>query len=139
MPQFTISIDLPDRSRWTDSDYQPVLDELAQLHATLAERSIPLVILLVNHQEADGNFSSDELRYNAHVARFCSARDLPLADPLPRFVAEGKGQPVFRTPSDMHWTPLAQRIAAREVMSVIEARGLLARHIPGPPPSPSSP
>jgi len=127
-PQLTIPWDVPDRSRWTDSDYQPALDELAQLHATLAERGIPLVILLVNHQAADGSFSPDELRYNAHVARFCSSRDLPLADPLPRFFAEGKGQPVFRTPSDIHWTPLAHRIAARDVMGVLEARSLLARH-----------
>jgi len=138
-PQLTIPLDLPDRSRWKDSDYQPVFDELAQLHATLAEQEIPLVILLVNHQEVDGSFSPDEHRYNTHIARFCSAQDLPLADPLPRFVAEGKGEPVFRTPSDIHWTPLAQRIAAQEVLGVLEARGLLARHIPDPSPSPNTP
>ena len=37
----------PDRSQWTDRDYQPVLDELAQLHAALAARGIPMVLLLV--------------------------------------------------------------------------------------------
>jgi lysophospholipase L1-like esterase len=129
-PELTIPYLSPDRSQWTDRDYQPVLDELTQLHTALAERGIPLVLLLVNHQDADGRFSPDEFRYNEHVTRFCRARDLPLADPLARFAAEGKGRPVFRTPSDMHWTPLAHQIAAEEVMSVIEARHLLPRHAP---------
>jgi lysophospholipase L1-like esterase len=124
-PQRTVQSIAPDRSRWTDSDYQPALDELAQLHAALSAQGIPMVLLLVNHQDADGSFSRDELRYNEHVARFCRARDLPLVDPLPRFVAESQGKPVLRTPSDMHWTPLAHRIAAQEVMRVIEAQRLL--------------
>ena len=126
----TIQHEAPDRSHWNDRDYQPVLDELAQLHAALAARGIPMVLLLVNHQDADGSFSGDELRYNEHVARFCRARDLPLADPLARFVAEAAGRPIFRTPSDMHWTPLAHQIAAQEVMRVIEAQRLLPLHAP---------
>jgi SGNH hydrolase-like domain, acetyltransferase AlgX len=130
-PERTIPWDLGARPQYKDSDYQPALDELAQLHSSLAERGIPLVILLVNHQEADGSFSPDEFRYNDRVTRFCRERDLPLADPLPRFVSEANHRPIFRTPSDMHWTPLAHRIAAREVMGVLEARGLLARRADG--------
>jgi len=31
----------------------------------------------------------------------------------------------------MHWTPLAHQIAAREVMGVLEARGLLPGRVDG--------
>lgn len=129
-PDLTLPHEPPDRSKWTESDYQPVFDELAQLQTALAARGIPMVLLVVNHQEADGSFSRDEFRYNEHVARFCRSHDLPMVDPLARFVAEAKGKPVLRTPSDMHWTPLAHRIAAREVLRVIEARHLLPKHAP---------
>ena len=120
----------PDRSQWTERDYQPALDELAQLHATLSERGIPMVLLLVNPQDADGSFSSEERRYNEYLARFCRARHLPMVDPMARFVSEARGKPVLRTPGDMHWTPLAHRIAAQEVMRVIEAEHLLPLHAP---------
>lgn len=109
-----------------EQEYQPALDELGQLRDALAARGIPLVILLVNAQQADGSFLPDEQRYNELVARFCAERGIPLANPLPRLLAEGKGQPIFRTPTDMHWRPLAHRIAAREVMRVTLANDLLA-------------
>jgi hypothetical protein len=123
-PDLLVPQDWPD-PRFKEATYQPVLDELAAMHTALAARGIPLVLLLVNAQEPDGSFGPDEPAFNAFVRRFCEETDLPLADPLPRFVAEGQGKPLFRTPTDMHWTPLAHQIAAQEVEAVIDARDLL--------------
>ena len=122
-PERLVPQDYPDRTQWTEADYQPVLDEIAQLHDALAARGIPLVLLIVNAQNEDGSFSADDPRINALVTRFCTARDLPVADPLPRMVEEAQGKALYRTPSDQHWTPLAHRIAAQEVEAVLAARG----------------
>jgi lysophospholipase L1-like esterase len=122
-PERLVPQDYPDRMKWTEADYQPALDELAQLHDTLAARRIPLVLLLVNAQNEDGSFLADETRINALVTRFCAARDLPVADPLPRMIEEARGRPLYRTPSDLHWTALAHQIAAQQVEAVLAARG----------------
>jgi hypothetical protein len=126
-PDRLIEEDYPDRLKGTDADYQPVFDELAQLQSELAERRVPLVLVLVNQQEADGSFLPQEFHYNELVTHFCSEHHLPLVDPLPRFIAEAKGAPVIRIPSDNHWSPFAQRIAAQEVESMLESLGLIPR------------
>jgi hypothetical protein len=126
-PDFLVPQDYPNRLLWKKPDFEPVFDELAQLHAALDARGLPLVILLVNAQLETGDFLPDEPEVNAIVAEFCEHDGVPFADPLPRFRSELHGQPVLRTPSDMHWTPLAHEMAAHEVEAVLEARGMLAR------------
>ena len=125
-PERLIVEEYPDRLQGSDADYQPVFDELAQLQRELAQHHVPLVLLLVNQQEADGSFLPQELHYNELVTRFCRAQALPLVNPLPRFVADAKGEAVIRIPSDNHWSPLAHELAANEVAGSLDALGLLA-------------
>src|SRR5206468_4732249 len=53
-PERVVPLDWPNPGdpQFTDADYQPALDELAQLQGALAARRIPLVLLLVHAQEA---------------------------------------------------------------------------------------
>ena len=99
--------------------YQPVLDEVLALRETLGRHGIGLVVLLVNQQETDGSFASIEYECNRIVAEFADRNGILLLDPLARLVEVAGGAPVLRFPDDLHWTPLAHRVVAEELLDRI--------------------
>jgi hypothetical protein len=102
-----------------------LLAELERIARRLAERRLPLVVLLVNRQAADGRFSDLEREYNRVVGAFCAERGIEVVDPLPRLITAANGRPMMRLEHDYHWSPEAHRIAAAAVADFLVARRLL--------------
>ncbi|MFO0687440.1 MAG: GDSL-type esterase/lipase family protein [Myxococcota bacterium] len=92
--------------------WAPVLAEIDRLDASVRAAGARLVVLPVNAQESDGSFSPHQARDNALLRDHCLARSIELVDPLPALIAEAKGRPIHRFPSDGHWTATAHALAA---------------------------
>jgi|GEM_PF-1964910 len=94
---------------------RPLFEELEKLR-TLAERTgVALLVVPVNHQEADGSFSEDECRYTRSVLQYCRLRGIPYVDVLSALIQEAAGRPKFRLPGDHHWSAAAHALAAEAI------------------------
>ena len=105
--------------------YQPVLDELIQLHRFVLGKGGQLIVLAINRQEPDGTFSDDQAIYNEILASFCRTQGIPFVDPLPRLRKMASGRPLFCFPTDLHWSEAAHRVAAEMIHEEISAQQLL--------------
>ena len=105
--------------------YQPVIDELIQLHRFVLGKGGQLIVLAINRQEPDGTFSDDQAIYNEILASFCRTQGIPFVDPLPRLREIALGRPLFRFPTDLHWSEAAHRVAAEMIHEELSAQQLL--------------
>lgn len=104
---------IPDESpEGVARSWAPVLAEIDRLDVSVRAAGARLVVMPVNAQEEDGSFSDHQGRDNALLRDHCLARSIELVDPLPVLVAEAKGSPIHRFPSDGHWTTTAHSLAA---------------------------
>lgn len=120
-----------DSSQLTRSDIEKqlksLLREIEMMRELCASLNIPLVIMLVNEQEEDGSFKSTEKQYNEVVQSFCRNLGVKVVDPLPVFEQLAGGKPVFRQEHDHHWSSLAHKVAARELLKVLTQENLLTK------------
>jgi hypothetical protein len=114
----------PDNPPDPELAYQPAFDEILQTHDWLQERQIPLVVLIINHQESNGEMNATQ--FNRLIRSFCTEHGIHVVDPLPELRARSAGAPVLRFSGDMHWTPLAHQIAAGQLLEYIEHSELLS-------------
>jgi lysophospholipase L1-like esterase len=116
-------------SRRTLSDIQkllePLLREIEKMHELCASLNIRLVVMLVNEQEEDGSFKLIEKQYNKVVESFCRDLGVNVADPLPVFEELARGKPIFRQKDDHHWSSLAHKVAAKELLRVLTEENIL--------------
>ncbi len=103
-----------------EREMQPMLRELAALHADAERWGTPLVALLVSPAESDGSFAPLQRGYNEVITAFAREQAICWVDPIPSFVASGAGQSL-RLGVDKHWSPRAQDIAAEQIVSVLRA------------------
>lgn len=109
---------------------EQLLAVLTRTVRDLEAARVPMAVLLITHQEADGSFAPEAKRVNARIGALCRDLGVLVVDPLPRLEAAADGRPVLRLPGDHHWSPLAHRLAAEAVAEVLAASGL------GGPPGP---
>lgn len=106
---------------------QPLLQEIAKMRELCVSLDIPLVVMLVNEQEEDGSFKAIENQYNEVVKSFCRKLGVTVVDPLPVFRESAGGKPVFRQRADHHWSSLAHKVAAKELLRVLTDENLLRK------------
>ena len=104
-----------------DSAMAPMTQELSRLIRFADSSHVPMVVLFVNFQEADGSYHRDQFAYNAILRRVTDEHHLCVIDPLPVFLAAAKGQPTFRFPHNQHWSPAAHALAARLVWQSVSS------------------
>ena len=102
-----------------------LLGEIEKIRQLCVSMNIPLVVMLVNEQEADGSFKAVEKQYNEVVASFCRDSGIRVVDPLPVFEGLAGGKPVFRQTNDHHWSNQAHKVAAQELLKVLTQEHLL--------------
>lgn len=100
--------------------FQPALQEILRTRDFCAERGVPFVVLVVNHQQPDGSFSDDQRRYSDIVADFCREHAITCFDPTPELTEPPGSDPAYRFQGDMHWSAAAQRVAARGLRARLE-------------------
>ncbi len=102
----------------------PLLIELKKIHRISVEHDIPLVVVLVNDQEADGRFTEREKKYNAIVKSFCKDSGILVFDPLPLLEEQVEGAN-FRLGSDNHWSEQAHTLVGEELANFLTEKNLL--------------
>jgi hypothetical protein len=98
---------------------KPLLGEIEKIRELCVSSNIRLVVMLINEQEEDGSFKSVEKQYNEVVQSFCRDLGVTVVDPLPVLEESAHGKPIFRQENDHHWSSLAHKIAARELLRVL--------------------
>ena len=120
-----------DSSQLTQSDVQKLLKsllrEIEMMRELCASLNIRLVVMLVNEQEEDGSFKSVEKQYNEVVQSYCRDLGLTVVDPLPIFEGLAGGKPIFRQEHDHHWSSLAHKVAAKELLRVLTQENILTK------------
>ena len=113
----------PDTSQPNRSDIEKslksLLGEIEKIRQLCVSLNIPLVVMLVNEQEADGSFKAVEKQYNEVVESFCRDSGIKVVDPLPVLEGLAGGKPVFRQTNDHHWSSQAHKVAAKELLKVL--------------------
>ena len=67
-----------------------------------------------------------ERHYNEVVKPFYRDRGVTVVDPLPIFEESAGGKPIYRQEHDHHWSSLAQKVAAKELLRVLTQENILA-------------
>ncbi len=118
-----------DPSQLTSSDIEKLLNsllrEIERIHELCVSLNIRLVVMLVNEQEEDGSFKLIEKQYNEVVQTFGRKLGVKVVDPLPVFEELTRGTPIFRQGNDHHWSSLAHKVAAREVLRALTEENIL--------------
>jgi hypothetical protein len=83
--------------------------------------------MLVNEQEEDGSFKPIEKQYNEVVGSFCRDSGVTVVDPLPVLEGLAHGKPIFRQGNDHHWSSLAHKVAAKELLGVLTQENILTK------------
>jgi hypothetical protein len=112
-----------------------LLEELDRIADSLAARRVPLVVLLISEQSADGSFAEESREYRRVVVDHCVRRGLVVVDPLPRFERASGDRRSLRFADDHHWTARAHDLAARVLAEELREHGL----VPGAGPLSSEP
>jgi hypothetical protein len=97
----------------------PLVSELDRLQAFLNSQRVPLVVLLINEEHRSGTFTTAEHLYNDVLLMHCRDQHITCVDPLPALERTAPGQPLLRLGKDFHWSPLAHRIAAEELVTPV--------------------
>ena len=120
-----------DSSQLTPSDIEKLLKslltEIERIRELCVSLNIRLVVMLVNEQEEDGSFKLIEKQYNEVVQSFCRNLGVKVVDPLPVFEELARGKPIFRREDDHHWSSLAHKVAARELLRVLTQENILTK------------
>ncbi|HET6890771.1 MAG TPA: hypothetical protein VFH31_06690 [Pyrinomonadaceae bacterium] len=120
-----------DSSQLTRSDVEKLLKsllrEIERIRELCVSLNIRLVVMLVNEQEEDGSFKLIEKQYNEVVQSFCRDLGVKVVDPLPVFEELARGKPIFRREYDHHWSSLAHKIAAKELLRVLTQENILTK------------
>jgi hypothetical protein len=106
---------------------KPLLGEMEKIRELCVSSNIRLVVMLVNEQEEDGSFKPVEKEYNEVVKSFCRDSGVTVVDPLPILEESAHGKPIFRQENDHHWSSLAQKVAARELLKVLTEQNVLTK------------
>ncbi len=118
-------------SQPTRSDIEKLLKSLLReielMRELCVSLNIPLVVMLVNEQEEDGSFKSIEKQYNEVVQSLCRDLGVKVVDPLPVFEELAGGKPIFRQEHDHHWSSLAHKVAAKELLRVLTQENILTK------------
>ncbi|HXG43336.1 MAG TPA: hypothetical protein VNJ71_01125 [Gemmatimonadales bacterium] len=99
----------------------PALAELRSLARELGEAGIPLVVLLIYHQEPDGSFAATADTLAAVITEATRDARVPTVNLLPILRQAARGAARFRLGTDPHWTPEAHRLAAAAVAPALAA------------------
>ena len=120
-----------DSSQPTQSDTEKLLKsllgEVERIRELCASLNIRLIVMLVNEQEEDGSFKPIEKQYNQVVESFCRDAGVTVVDPLPVLEASAHGKPIYRQGDDHHWSSLAHKVAARELLGVLTQENILTK------------
>jgi len=118
-----------DSSQQTPSDIEkllkPLLKEIERIRELCVSLNIRSVVMLVNEQEEDGSFKLIEKQYNEVVKSFCRDLGVTVVDPLPVFEELARGKPILRREDDHHWSSLAHKVAAKELLRVLTQENIL--------------
>ncbi len=109
----------------TEKLLQPLLVEIEKIRELCVSMNIPLVVMLVNEQEEDGTFKAIERQYNEVVESFCRDLGVTVVNPLLVFEASAQGKPIFRQAEDHHWSSMAHKVAAEELLKVLVRERLM--------------
>jgi len=102
----------------TDDVFYSMMRELEIIGDFLAQRNIPLVVLLINEQDRDGSYTYQQ-EMNEIIKEYHNHSGWLIIDPLPALKNASRGEPLMRFRDDGHWTPLAHEIAATEIAGII--------------------
>jgi len=122
---------LPDFPPWPRGEasvralYAPALDEIGRAADAARQEGAAFALLMINAQEEDGGYSPHDHLCNRIVSEYCTARALACLDLLPDLEERARGRPIFRYPSDQHWTAAAHALAAARLEAFLGERGLL--------------
>ena len=109
----------------TEKLLKSLLREIEMMRDLCASLNIRLVVMLVNEQEEDGSFKPIEKQYNEVVQSFCRDLGIKVVDPLPVLEQLAGGKPIFRQEHDHHWSSLAHKVAAGELLKVLTQENIL--------------
>jgi hypothetical protein len=101
---------------------QSSFDELSVSARLAREKGADFVVLLINLQDRGASFGPRQAIYNQVTMQYCARERISCIDPLPELDRAARGQPIFRTPSDQHWSPAAHAIAADALLDFIRTR-----------------
>lgn len=94
---------------------RPLLDELESIRAFVREKRHRLIVLSIIGQDREGTISRPQRQSNDRLLAWCRETGVECVEVLPAFDARAGGAPVFRFKNDLHWSPLAHRVAAEEL------------------------
>lgn len=112
--------------------FAPVVAEIEAVARLARDRAAGFVVVAVNAQAENGSFAPEEPVYNRILAEACAARGISFVDPLPVFVEHAAGRPIFRFPTDNHWTRAAHALVASLLEPVVERALGADREVAGP-------
>ena len=94
---------------------RPLLDELESIGVFVREKHSRLMVLSIVGQDRDGTISRSQRQSNDRLLAWCREIGVECVEVLPAFDTRSGGVPVFRFKNDLHWSPLAHRVAAEEM------------------------
>lgn len=94
---------------------RPLLDELESISVFVREKHTRLMVLSIVGQDRDGTISSSQRLSNDQLLAWCRETGTTCVEVLSAFDARSGGAPVLRFKNDLHWSPLAHRVAAEEI------------------------
>ncbi len=110
----------------TGAELQSLLTEVGSIRDTLIDHGIPLVVLVVNKQAADGSFEDRQWEYDRIITSYCEERGIPVFRPLPALAEVAAGRPIHRIGADHHWSAGAHAIVGTELGNFLIEKNLIS-------------
>lgn len=105
-----------EKSRGAGGDtIRPLLDELDSIRVFVRAKHTRLMVLSIVGQDRDGTISPSQRQSNDRLLAWCRETGVECVEVLSAFDARSGGAPVFCFKNDLHWSPLAHRVAAEEM------------------------
>ena len=96
-------------------EMRPLMDELESISASVHAKHKRLMILSIVGQSQDGTISRSQRQSNDRLIVWCGETGATCVEVLSAFDDRSDGAPVFRFKNDLHWSPLAHAVAAKEI------------------------
>ena len=108
------------------AELQSLLTEVGSIRDTLIDHGVPLVVLGVNKQAADGSFEDRQWEYDRIITSYCEERGIPVFRPLPALAEVAAGHPIHRIGADHHWSAGDHAIAGTELGNFLIDKNLIS-------------
>ena len=94
---------------------QPLLDKMVRLKTQCDLNDIELLTVLINQQQANGDYLPVETMMNDVINQYFKNREIPVVDLLPVFEKRSERKAVFRYAEDGHWPAVGHQLAAEQI------------------------